>query len=42
MLVTSLHYTTCRKIIAKNVEAHGHSGKTYKDLDSTVAIVIFY
>jgi len=37
MLVTSLH---CRKIIAKNVEAHRHSGKAYEDLDSTVDFLL--
>jgi len=35
-----LHYFTGREIIAKK-NFHGLSGKAYKDLDSTVVIVIF-
>ena len=37
------NYTTGREIIAKKfLKTHRLSGKAYKDLDSTVVIVIFY
>ena len=37
------YYTTGREIIAKKVlKTHRLSGKAYKDLDSTIVIVIFY